>query len=62
VFRAPVNGEGLLSPILAIVDGGKELIPGKFWTKINMAFYSYGGKEHICKNYKMVRGTFMAKG
>jgi hypothetical protein len=56
------DGWGPYKPILAITNHANELIPGKFCTSKNMAFYSYGGKEHETRNYKMVRGTILEKG
>jgi hypothetical protein len=56
------DGWGPYKPILAIFDNGRELIPGKLCTSKNKAFYSKGGREHECHNYKVVRGTIMARG
>ena len=60
---APANdGWGPYKPILAIFDDGRELIPGKLCTSKNRAYYSKGGGEHECHEYKVVRGTIMAEG
>ena len=40
------DGWGPYKCILAVRDGGRELIPGKLATARNVAFYSCGGKEH----------------
>ena len=59
----PANdGWGPYKCILAVRDNGKELIPGKLATSKNQAFFSYGGREHPTKDYKIVTGTIMAKG
>ena len=56
------DGWGPYKCILAVRDNGRELIPGKYCTSKNMAFFSMGGKEHGTNNYKFVRGTILAKG
>ena len=56
------DGWGPYKCILAVRDGGRELIPGKLATSKNMAFFSYGGKEHQTGDYKIVKGTVLAKG
>ena len=38
------------------------MIPGKLATSKNQAFYSSGGIEYPTNDYKMVRGTILAKG
>lgn len=60
---APANdGWGPYKCILAIRDNGQEKIPGKLATSKNMAFFSMGGKEHHCNDYRIVKGTILAKG
>jgi len=56
------DGWGPYKCILAVRDGGRELIPGKLCTSKNIAAYPYGGKEHTTTDYKIVRGTVLAKG
>jgi hypothetical protein len=55
------DGRGPYKCILAVNDG-RELIPGKLCTSKDVATYPYGGKEHETHNYKIVRGTVLAKG
>jgi hypothetical protein len=38
------------------------MIPGKLCTSKDRAFYSKGGVEHECHDYKIVEGTIMMKG
>jgi hypothetical protein len=61
------DGWGPYQCILALRDSGSELIPnelipGKLCTSKNVATYPYGGKEHKTHEYKIVKGTVLAKG
>ena len=56
------DGLGPYKCILAVRDGGRELIPGKLCTSKNVAYYSYGLRYIEATDYKIVRGTVLAKG
>lgn len=55
------DGWGPYKCILAKRDNGRELIPGKLAMSKNMAFFSYGGKEHQTDDYLVVEGTMLDK-
>lgn len=56
------NGYGPYKCILAIRDNGREKIPGKLSRSGNQALFTMGGKEHKTNDYRVVRGTILAKG
>ena len=60
------DGWGPYLPVLVVTgqrdSQGEELIPGKFCTSKNCAFYSKGGGEHKANKWRVVKGKMYPKG